>query len=140
MSGTPEELRRASEGYRAYFGTSTVDSAPGVLIHQVEGDSRGLYTGTRQRRQYRLAGDILFIGNDTTVRRVLVRVREDELALPPHNPHLYLATAGAHAKRHVLPVVSETRALGGCCASERIPSHGTDDARDRNRYLSAAVD
>ena len=74
MSATADELRRASEDYRAYFGTYTVDS-PGVLIHHVEGDSRGLYTGSRQRRQYRLAGDTLFIGNDTTERRVLVRVR-----------------------------------------------------------------
>lgn len=74
-SATLDELRRAAEDYRAYFGTYAVDATRGVLVHRVEGDSRGLYTGTAQRRQYRLLGDTLFIGNDTTTRRVLVRVR-----------------------------------------------------------------
>lgn len=72
---TPEELRRATEDYRAYFGTYVVDVAQSAVVHKVEGDSRGLYTGTDQRRQYRLAGDTLVIGNSTTSHRLLVRVR-----------------------------------------------------------------
>lgn len=72
---TPEELRRATEDYRAYFGTYTVDPVNGVVVHRVEGDSRGLYTGTEQRRTYRLAGDTLTIGDGATTSRVLVRVR-----------------------------------------------------------------
>ena len=47
----------------------------GVVIHRVEGDSRGFYTGSDQRRQFRIKGDSLIIGNDSTARRVLVRVR-----------------------------------------------------------------
>ena len=73
--GTLDELRHASGDFRAYFGTYAVDSARGLIWHNVEGDSRGLYTGTRQRRRFRLSGDTLLIGNDTTARRLLVRVR-----------------------------------------------------------------
>ncbi len=72
---TVEELRRAVEDYRAYFGTYTVDSANGTVVHRVEGDSRGLYTGTEQRRTYRLSGDRLMIGDGVTALRALVRVR-----------------------------------------------------------------
>ena len=74
-SATSDELRRAAEDYRAYFGTYEVDASRRVVVHRVEGDSRGLYTGTEQRRRYRLVDDTLFIGNDSTTRRVLVRVR-----------------------------------------------------------------
>lgn len=70
-----EELRAAVAGFRAYFGTYTVDRERGVVVHQVEGDSRALYTGTPQSRRFRLDGDSLIIGNDTTTRRVLLRVR-----------------------------------------------------------------
>lgn len=70
-----EELRAVVEGFRAYFGTYRVDRQAGVVVHQVEGDSRALYTGTSQRRRFRLVGDSLIIGNDTTARRVLIRVR-----------------------------------------------------------------
>lgn len=72
---SPEELRATVEAFRAYFGTYRVDRQRGVVIHQVEGDSRALYTTTSQRRRFRLVGDSLIIGNDTTARRVLVRVR-----------------------------------------------------------------
>ena len=74
LKGSPDELRRAVQDYRAYFGTYSVDSAHGIVLHHVEGDSRGLYTGSRQTRRYRLVGDSLIIGNDTTNRRVLLRV------------------------------------------------------------------
>ena len=74
-NATREELRRAAEDFRAYFGTYIVDVPNAVVVQQVEGDSRGLYTGTRQRRSYRLLGDTLAIGNGTTAHRVLVRVR-----------------------------------------------------------------
>jgi hypothetical protein len=74
-AATLAELRRATEGYRAYFGTYAIEASRGIVVHRVEGDSRGLYTGTEQRRQYRLVDDTLFIGNDVTARRVLVRVR-----------------------------------------------------------------
>jgi hypothetical protein len=75
QTAAPEELRATVRAYRAYFGTYTIDRAAGVVIHQVEGDSRGLYTGSAQRRKFRLVGDSLTIGNDSTTRRVLVRVR-----------------------------------------------------------------
>ena len=58
----------------AHRDAPTLDSAQGIVLHHVEGDSRGLYNGTRQRRRYRLVGDSLIIGNDSTNRRVLLRV------------------------------------------------------------------
>jgi hypothetical protein len=70
-----EELRTAVESFRAYFGTYSVDPQQSVVVHHVEGDSRGLYTGTQQRRRFRLIGDSLILGNDATARRVLLRVR-----------------------------------------------------------------
>lgn len=70
-----DELRAVVENFRAYFGTYSVDRERGVVVHHVEGDSRALYTGSPQRRQFRLVGDSLIIGNDTTARRVLLRVR-----------------------------------------------------------------
>lgn len=70
-----DELRVTADAFRAYFGTYSVDRQRGIVVHQVEGDSRALYTGTTQRRRFRLAGDSLVIGNDTTTRRVLLRVR-----------------------------------------------------------------
>lgn len=74
-SASLEELRTTVGSFRAYFGTYSVDRDRGIVIHQVEGDSRALYTGTPQRRHFRLVGDSLIIGNDTTARRVLLRVR-----------------------------------------------------------------
>ena len=74
LKASPDELRQAVQDYRAYFGTYTVDAAHGIVTHHVEGDSRGLYTASRQERRYRLVGDSLIIGNDTTNRRVLLRV------------------------------------------------------------------
>jgi len=70
-----EELRQAAAGYRAYFGTYAVDAAHGVVVHRVEGDSRGLYTGTEYPMPYRLVGDTLTIGDGVTWLRVLLRVR-----------------------------------------------------------------
>ena len=75
QNATPGELRATVRAYRAYFGTYSVDRAAGVVVHRVEGDSRGFYTGSVQRRTFRLVGDSLIIGNDSTARRVLVRVR-----------------------------------------------------------------
>lgn len=75
QTAAPEQLRTTVRAYRAYFGTYTLNRAAGVVIHQVEGDSRGLYTGSAQRRKFRLVDDSLIIGNDSTARRALVRVR-----------------------------------------------------------------
>ena len=71
----PEELRATLEGYVAYFGTYTVDAARGVVIHHVAADVRREYTGTDQERPFRLSGDELIIGDQTTWLRRLVRVR-----------------------------------------------------------------
>lgn len=68
------DLRTTIDSFRAYFGTYTVDRTRRVVVIDVQGDSHGLYTGTRQERQFRLVGDTLIIGNEKTWARVLIRV------------------------------------------------------------------
>jgi len=72
---SPEEMRALLEGYVAYWGTYTVDVAAGVVIHHVESDVSTGYSGTDQRRPFRLDGDRLVIGDGKTWTRVLERVR-----------------------------------------------------------------
>lgn len=71
----PPEMQALLEGYVAYWGTYTVDTAAGVVVHHVESDASGGYAGTDQVRPFRLEGDRLVIGDDKTWRRVLERVR-----------------------------------------------------------------
>lgn len=76
--GFPIEAREALDMLRrhvSYFGTYRVDSARSVVIHRVEGDVKRLYTGRNEERPFRLRGDSLVIGNDSTFRRVFVRER-----------------------------------------------------------------
>lgn len=72
---TQEELRSTLEGYVAYFGTYTIDSGKGVIVHHVTADVRREYTGTDQKRPFRLSGGELLIGDGKTWLRRLVRVR-----------------------------------------------------------------
>ena len=65
----------AYDAYVGYFGTYTVDTARGVVVHHVEGSLDPSYTDTDQPRPFVLAGDTLIIGDQTTWKRVLVRVR-----------------------------------------------------------------
>ena len=60
--------------YAGYFGTYRVDSKRSVLIHHVEAGTLLGYIGTAQERPYRIEGDKLILGDDSTWRRVLVRV------------------------------------------------------------------
>jgi hypothetical protein len=59
--GTDREIRAAYDGYVAYFGTYRVDEAKGVVTHVVEGSLGPSFTGTDQRRPFKLEGDILII-------------------------------------------------------------------------------
>jgi hypothetical protein len=59
MRGTPEEIKRAFEGYNAYFGTYVVDEASGTIRHRVEGNLFPNAVGTEFTRRFRLDGDEL---------------------------------------------------------------------------------
>ncbi len=72
---TPEQREALVRGYIAYWGTYTVDTAAGVVVHHVKSDLGIGYTGTDQRRPFRLEGDRLVLGDGKTWTRVLERVR-----------------------------------------------------------------
>ena len=72
---TPEQREALVRGYIAYWGTYTVDMAAGVVVHHVKSDLGIGYTGTDQRRPFRLEGDRLVLGDGKTWTRVLERVR-----------------------------------------------------------------
>jgi hypothetical protein len=72
---TPEEARDAYHAYVGYYGTYTVDEAARVLTVRAEGSSWPAYTGTDQKRPFRLAGDTLFLGVPGRYQATLVRVR-----------------------------------------------------------------
>jgi hypothetical protein len=72
---TSEQKAAAFDAYVGYFGTYTVDAAKSVVVHHVEGSLDPSYTDTDQPRPFQLSGDTLVIGDQTTWKRVLVRVR-----------------------------------------------------------------
>lgn len=73
---SPDQALALLNRYVAYWGTYTVDMAAGVVIHHVVSDISNGYTGTDQRRPFRLEGDRLVIGDGKTWTRVLERVRK----------------------------------------------------------------
>ena len=72
---TPEQREALVSGYIAYWGTYTVDTAAGVVVHHVRSDLGIGYAGTDQPRPFRFEGDRLVIGDGKTWTRVLERVR-----------------------------------------------------------------
>ena len=71
---TSEQREALVSGYIAYWGTYTVDAAAGVVVHHVKSDLGIGYTGTDQRRPFRLEGNRLVLGDGKTWTRVLERV------------------------------------------------------------------
>lgn len=56
-----------------YFGTYTIDWEKSTVTHHVKGGSLPWYIDTDQPRPFTLKEDTLFIGNNKTWRRVLLR-------------------------------------------------------------------
>lgn len=81
--GRPLDAHEATEMLRrhvSYFGTYRVDMTRSVVTHRVEGDIHRRFAGRDEERPFRLHGDSLILGNDSTWRRVFVR--EKGTALP----------------------------------------------------------
>ncbi len=74
---TVERKAGAYDAYFAYFGTYTLDARRSIVTHHVEGALDPSFTDTDQPRPFHLAGDTLVIGDGTTWKRVLVRVRAE---------------------------------------------------------------
>jgi hypothetical protein len=62
---TMEEASRAWQSYVGYWGTYTVDTAAGVVIHSVEGAWFPNWVGQEQVRHYRFSGDRLTLEADS---------------------------------------------------------------------------
>lgn len=72
-SPTADEALAIFNGYIAYYGTYTVDAVN--ISVQVEGAWDPTQVGTDQARPYELSGDTLIIGDQTTYKRTLERVK-----------------------------------------------------------------
>jgi hypothetical protein len=72
---TVEELHSMLREFVAYFGTYTVDTQKGLVIHHVTADLRREYTDTDQARPFQVVGDTLTIGDSRTWLRRFVRVK-----------------------------------------------------------------
>jgi hypothetical protein len=59
QKGTPREFEAAVMGSSCHFGKLEVDEANGTLVYQIEGSAFPNWEGTRQKRQFELAGDEL---------------------------------------------------------------------------------
>jgi Lipocalin-like domain len=71
---SPKQMQVVLDGYVAYWGTYTVDTAAGVVIYHIESDLSGRFAGTEQRRPFRLEGNRLVIGDGKTWIRVLEKL------------------------------------------------------------------
>ena len=59
LGGTPEEIKAAFEGHRAYFGTYDVDEDQRTVTHHVVGSSFPNWIGRDNVRHYAFAGNRL---------------------------------------------------------------------------------
>lgn len=69
-------LKRLLNGFRAYFGTYTVDSVALLVVHRLEGEFLPQGRGTMEvATPFRLQGDSLTLGADSLEQWHFVRVR-----------------------------------------------------------------
>ena len=54
--GTPQELKAAFNSHQSYYGRYSLDVATGMVSHHIEGGSFPNWTGTTQKRFYKLEG------------------------------------------------------------------------------------
>jgi len=59
VTATAAEKQALFDSFMAYFGTYTVDSRRGVVVHHVEGDLWGVFDGRDEARPFELSGDRL---------------------------------------------------------------------------------
>jgi hypothetical protein len=59
LSGTPEEIRAAFQGYQAYYGTYTIDEGPRTVTHHLVGSLLPNWVGVDQVRYLDLEGERL---------------------------------------------------------------------------------
>jgi hypothetical protein len=68
-------LRLMLRGFHAYFGTYTVDSLARVVTHRIEGEFLPRSGSVEVATPFRITGDTLRLGSDSSEHWVFVRVR-----------------------------------------------------------------
>jgi hypothetical protein len=69
LKASQEEADRAWRSYIGYWGTFTVDTKAGVVIHQIEGGWFPNWMGQKQIRSFRFRGDELILEADSPAWR-----------------------------------------------------------------------
>ena len=66
LKGTPEEIKKAFEGYIAYYGTYEVDENNSQITHHVENGLFPNWVGNNQTRTYEFEGKNLRLNTQPT--------------------------------------------------------------------------
>ena len=74
QSVPPEEIKKAIEGYTAFFGSYEVDEPKDVVIHRVEGHVLPESVGKVLRREFTFSGDILVLKPSPNRRVIWERI------------------------------------------------------------------
>ena len=69
-----EELKKAIEGFTAFFGSYEVDEANAVVIHRVEGHVLPESVGKLLRREFTFSGDLLILKPSPNRRVIWERI------------------------------------------------------------------
>jgi hypothetical protein len=69
-----EELKKAIEGFTAFFGSYEVDEASGIVIHRVEGHVLPESVGKLLRREFTFSGDVLILKPSPNRRVIWERI------------------------------------------------------------------
>jgi Lipocalin-like domain len=84
-----EEIKKAIEGFSAFFGSYEVDEANGIVIHRVEGHVLPESVGKVLRRQFTFSGDVLILKPSPNRRVIWERIARGE------NPSTWLGERGS---------------------------------------------
>jgi Lipocalin-like domain len=70
-----EEIKKAIEGFTAFFGSYEIDEANSTILHRVEGHVLPESVGKVLRREFSFSGDVLTLKPSPTRRVVWQRIK-----------------------------------------------------------------
>lgn len=70
-----EEIKKAIEGFTAFFGSYEIDEANSTILHRVEGHVLPESVGKVLRREFSFSGDVLTLKPSPTRRVVWERIK-----------------------------------------------------------------
>jgi len=74
-----EEIKKAIEGFTAFFGSYEVDEANGIVIHRVEGHVVPDSVGKVLRRDFTFSGDVLTLKPSPNRRVIWERIAAPDI-------------------------------------------------------------